>query len=323
MGIGEIATSTAIDLVKSENIQNKAVSLLGMLFPYAGVEKRALDMYLSDVEKSDMSPESKLIATLNAKTTIKKLKNQKSIADQAVSNAKEGTAFDASSGVNHDWLERFMDSAGFVSDDQVQQMWGRILAKEFEEPGSTPHNMVRILSEITSKHAEAFQKICSMKRLSIFTDGNGSVEAVRRDIVVPYKGNEAEFRTLGISFDLLNELETLGLIKFDPIGGFAAWNVPEKGVVTYTDGVTQEVESHSKDQLPIGNVMLTEAGNCLCRIIQTIPVPNYISLEKKYMNSKGVVFKERSEYMILDNGEGQLSLRRTSEPAAEKQRAAT
>ena len=47
MGIGEIAASTAVDLVKSENIQNKAVSLLGMLFPYAGIEKRALDMYLS------------------------------------------------------------------------------------------------------------------------------------------------------------------------------------------------------------------------------------------------------------------------------------
>lgn len=79
MGIGEIATSTAVDLVKSENIQNKAVSLLGMLFPYVGIEKRALDMYLSDIEKSDMSPESKLIATLSAKTTIKKLKNQKKL----------------------------------------------------------------------------------------------------------------------------------------------------------------------------------------------------------------------------------------------------
>lgn len=318
MGIGEIAASTAVDLVKSENIQNKAVSLLGMLFPYAGIEKRALDMYLSDVEKSDMSPESKLIATLSAKTTIKKLKNQKSIADQAVSNAKEGTVFDASSGVNHDWLERFMDSAGFVSEEQVQQMWGKVLAKEFEKPGSTPHNMVRILSEITSKHAEAFQKICSMKRLSVFTDGNGSVKAVRSDIVVPYEGNAAEFRALGLSFDLLNELETLGLIKFNSIAGFVALNTPEKGVVTYIDGLTQEVESHKKDQLPIGNVMLTEAGDCLCRIIQPTPIPNYISLEKKYMISNGVVFKERPGYLILDNGKGQLSLHRTPEPATEK-----
>lgn len=138
MGIGEIATSTAVDLVKSENIQNKAVSLLGMLFPYVGIEKRALDMYLSDIEKSDMSPESKLIATLSAKTTIKKLKNQKNIADQAVSNAREGTVFDASSGVNHDWLERFMDSAGFVSEEQVQQMWGEFLQRNLSNPDQHP-----------------------------------------------------------------------------------------------------------------------------------------------------------------------------------------
>ena len=128
MGIGEIATRTAADLVKNENIQNKTASLLGMLFPYVGIEKRALDMFLSDVENSDMSTESKVIATLSAKTTIRKLKNQKSIADQAVANAKEGTVFDASSGVNRDWLDRFMDSAGFVSEEQVQQMWGKILS---------------------------------------------------------------------------------------------------------------------------------------------------------------------------------------------------
>ena len=94
-------------------------------------------------------------------------------------------------------------------------------------------------------------------------------------------------------------------------------NTPEKGVVTYIDGLTQEVESHKKDQLPIGNVMLTEAGDCLCRIIQPTPIPNYISLEKKYMISNGVVFKERPGYLILDNGKGQLSLHRTPEPATE------
>ena len=317
MGIEGVAASTAVDLVKNENIQNKAVSLLGMLFPYAGIEKRALDMYLSDVEKSNMSPESKLIATLSAKTTIKKLKNQKSIADQAVSDAEEGTVFDASSGVNQDWLERFMDSAGFVSEEQVQQMWGKILAKEFEAPGSTPHNMVRILSEITSKHAVAFQKICSMKRLSVFTDGNGIAKAIRNDIVVPYEGNETELRTLGLSFDLLNELETLGLIKFDSIAGFVALNAPKKGVITYIDGLTQEIESHNGDELPIGNVMLTEAGDCLCKIIQPTPIPNYISLEKKYMISNGVVFKEKAGYIINDKGNGKLSLYKIPEPVTE------
>lgn len=87
MGIEKIIASTYTDLIKNENIQNKVTSLPEMIFPYAGIEKRALDMYVSEVEKSDMSPESKLIAVLNAKETIKRLKNQKSIADKAVFNA--------------------------------------------------------------------------------------------------------------------------------------------------------------------------------------------------------------------------------------------
>lgn len=128
-GIPDVVANTAADLAKSDNVQNKTASLLGMLFPYAGIEKRALDMYIADVEKSNMSSESKLIAILSAKKTIKKLKNQKSIADKAVSSAKEGTTFDSSSGVNLEWLERFMDSAGFVSEEQVQIMWGENFGK--------------------------------------------------------------------------------------------------------------------------------------------------------------------------------------------------
>lgn len=301
MGIGEVATNTAIDLVKNENVQNKAASLLGMLFPYAGLEKRALDVYLSDIEKSNLSCETKLIATLGAKATIKKLKNQKSVADYAISNIKESTVLGTHSGVNQDWLDRFMDSAGYVSEEQTQQIWGKVLAKEFDAPGSTPHNMVRILSEITSTHAEAFQKICSMQRVTIFLATDGSANGSRRDIVVPYDGHETEMLALGLSFSLFHELETLGLIKFNSLSGFAATEIPEKDVITYVDGMTQEILSHSDDRLSTGNVMLTEAGRCLCNIIQTTTIPNYVSMEKDYMISHGVVFKEESDYIIRED----------------------
>lgn len=40
-----------------------------------GLKKKALDMYLSDIENSDLPSESKLVAVLNAKQTIKKLRN--------------------------------------------------------------------------------------------------------------------------------------------------------------------------------------------------------------------------------------------------------
>ena len=39
MGIGKVAGDTALELIKNENVQNKAVGMMGMLFPYAGQKK--------------------------------------------------------------------------------------------------------------------------------------------------------------------------------------------------------------------------------------------------------------------------------------------
>lgn len=163
MEIEKVIGKTALELVQNESIINKSTDLLGMLFPFVGLKKKALDMYLSDIENSDLPSESKLMAVLNAKQTIKKFKNQSKVAELALANAPEGTDFSERSGVNEEWFDRFMDSAGFVSSEDVQLIWGKILAKEFENPGSTPSNMIRILTEITPTYAHAFRKICSMK----------------------------------------------------------------------------------------------------------------------------------------------------------------
>lgn len=44
------------------------------------------------------------------------------------------------------------------------------------------------------------------------------------------------------------------------------------------------------------------------------PIPNYISLEKKYMLNNGVAFKDNSRYTIFQNKNGKLSIHETSEP---------
>ena len=64
--------------------------------------------------------------------------------------------------------------------------------------------------------------------------------------------------------------------------------------------------------------MLTEAGKCLSRIIQPNPIPDYVSLEKKYMLGNGVVFKETPGYIIIDDGVGGLSLHKIPEPSVKQ-----
>lgn len=220
MGISEIAGKTAIDLLKDENVQNKAVSLLGKLLPYVGIKRRAVDMYIKDIENSNLSTETKMVLMLNAKKDIKKMKNQKDIAVIAIDNAKKGTDFSDKSRVNQDWIDRFMDSAGFVSSDDMKLVWGKILANEFEQPGTTPPNMIRILSEITTNLAIAFRKICSMRIWICPLLEDGNIELTFQKIFVPYEENDTLFREMGVSFNILNELETLGLIRISMLGGY-------------------------------------------------------------------------------------------------------
>ena len=59
---GTAAVKTAVDLVKNENVLNKTVGGMGMLFPYAGLKQKAVNMYIEEIEKSDMTPEAKVFA---------------------------------------------------------------------------------------------------------------------------------------------------------------------------------------------------------------------------------------------------------------------
>ena len=160
-----VAGKAALELVQNENVLNKTVGALGMLFPYAGITKKAVDMYIAEIEKSDMPIDAKMYAMMNAKKQLKQMKNQKQIAEIAMQNAKEGTSFTSDCGVSEEWLERFMDSAAYVSDENIQLIWGKILSNEFDNPGTTPPNMIRILSEMTPTYAKAFRQLCSMRFL--------------------------------------------------------------------------------------------------------------------------------------------------------------
>lgn len=299
MGIQETAVDTVSELIKKE-----ASGIMGMLFPYAGLKKKALDMYISDVEKSNMSSESKVIAVLNAKDTMKKLKNQKRIAEIAMDDAKEGTDFTSKSGVNKEWLDRFMDSAKFVSDDDVQFIWGKILGKEFENPGSTPLNMIRVLSEITPIYAQAFRKICSMQICIFGINDTGEIVSGTQRIMVPYRENEECLGKIGISFNIINELETLGLVKFESLTGYIATGLGEETVLSYVNGKTEVITEHNKGSIPIGNILLTAVGDCLKNITPVEKIEGYEDMVKKYMIENEVKYMEEPNYQVIEDSNG-------------------
>ena len=195
-----------------------------------------------------------------------------------------------------------MDSAGFVSDEVVQTMWGKILGKEFEKPGSTPSNMIRILSEITPVYAQAFRKICSMQMITVTLYENGKIKSARQDVVVPYSNDEKIFSEMGLTFSVFNELETLGLIKFDTLSGYVLTGINEKNVLLYVNGETLEIEEHKENKIPIGSVMLTAAGMCLKNITPIEMISGYSDLVKKYIIKERIKLKEHIGYRLIKEG---------------------
>ena len=296
MEFGTLIGKTAVDLVKNENIQNKAANAMGMLFPYAGLTKKALEIYLNEIENSDKSPELKMFLIMNAKKKLRKIKNQKQICEIAIENAKEGTDFSKESGVQEEWLDRFMNSASFVSSEEVQLIWGKILANEFENPGSTPSNMIRVLSEITPNLANSFRKLCSMKVWIMPLTEDENIEGQLQRSFVPYNGNEDLFQKIEITFNILNELETLGVLKFESLNGYVNKGINNNKVLICVDDKLEVINKHNENEMPIGDVLFTSVGKALKRITSDEEIPSYYEMIKVYLTRKGVVFADKHNF---------------------------
>lgn len=291
MSLKTKAAEAALELATNENVLDKTTGLLGMLFPYSGVKQKAIEMYIEDIEKSDLPRETKISLLLNIKKDFKKIKNQKAIAEIALDNAKEGTDFSDKSGVNEDWLDRYMDSAKFVSSEDMQLIWGKILANEFEIPGSTPPNMIRVLSEISTDLANEFRKICSMTVTINPLEKDGKIEN-GPILIVPFSENRLVFEKIGLRFGVLGELETLGLIKYSGSGyGIDC----HKGIYEICIHNNIYRIQNSENTFPVGNVMLTDAGEALQKITEPIEIDEYNHMMTNYMTS------QRIEYTLNDN----------------------
>lgn len=122
------------------------------------------------------------------------------------------------SGVDEDWLFRFLDEARKLTREDMQLLLGKVLAGELRTPGSYQIRSVVTLVSLSEEQATAFQKFCN---LSFSADGGAFVilgVSPLRDIPEP-RHTVAEERRIGLSLEpyglphsSLLELNSIGLI---------------------------------------------------------------------------------------------------------------
>lgn len=102
--------------------------------------------------------------------------------------------------VDPDWLYRWKEQAEKFSADDMQLLWGKILAGEFKKPGTFNYRTLDILSSLSKDDAEVFLRLCSV--------------AVPAGSIVFIFSNESINKKYGLNHFNMLKLRELGLLSY-------------------------------------------------------------------------------------------------------------
>lgn len=92
---------------------------------------------------------------------ITKQQNIEAVVDNAYQELQKDDPIEDKR-VDNDWMFRFFNSVENISNDDIQKIWGRILAGEIKSPGKYSYRTLEKMRNITQNEAELFQKIAAL-----------------------------------------------------------------------------------------------------------------------------------------------------------------
>ena len=190
-----------------------------------------------------------------------KQKNIESITAKAVPQLEEtATPQD----IENDWIANFFDKSRLISDEEMQDLWARVLAGEANAPGTYSKRTVNALSSLDKSDALLFQKLCNFgwflgKLYPLIYDTRATI-----------------YTNHGISFASIKHLDAIGLISYENVGSYSLIELPKKINVTYYGTpINIEFEKEEQNELSVGYVMLTKVGQELAPICGSNPIPEF------------------------------------------------
>ncbi len=157
-----------------------------------------------------------------------------------------------------DWFVDFFESAGKVSDEQMQEIWAKILTGELSSSGSFSKRTINILGNMGKKDAELFNSICSHSFIS--SDGR---------VCLPHY-NEY-LKQSSITYDDILKMNELGLmfndgtIRLDVIVS----NIPAPLISNRTLVTTVFTEDKDK-KISLSQYPFTQSGTELASLVGDI-----------------------------------------------------
>jgi len=205
----------------------------------------------------------------------KKQKNIEDITQKALPNLNDDAK---SENVEDDWISNFFDKCRIVSDKEMQNLWANVLAGEANSPGRYSKRTVNYLSSIDKTDASLFTSLCG------FVWQVGDIEPLI------YNPKDQIYAKHNISFQSLNHLDDIGLIKFNSIMNFTRKGYPKRTFfLYYGNPILVEFPSDEDNTLKIGSAFLSKVGKELVSICGSKPIPSFVEYVFTKWKEQGIV----------------------------------
>jgi DNA-binding transcriptional regulator YhcF (GntR family) len=207
-----------------------------------------------------------------AKLEIVRQKNINVLTEKAMQEINNsGKTID--SATDTDWIRKFFDFSQDVSNEEMQDIWAKVLAGEFIKSKSFSYKTMSILANMRQVDAELFSKLC---RYVIVMYGGRKVSLIFPD------GSDGKYNKGEFTFEDLQHLESLGLIHFNSISSFRLTLSSAKTIIFSSDNKSYAITTEEeKIDLGVGDVLLTREGQELFSVINAKAVESLVDLVKQ------------------------------------------
>ncbi len=208
-----------------------------------------------------------------------------------------------SQNVEDDWIANFFEKCKIVSNEEMQQLWARILAGEANKPGAFSKRTVNLLADLDKVDADLFSRLCNFCwKIEGFElpqlKGTNPGERKEHWVPVVYDFTSKIYENAGLDYKTLSHLASLGLGRFDDSYEAFWWN-DEKlpSVVSYFGrSITLKFEKPNYPVggrrnygFPIGNFIFTRAGFELAPICGGTPVDGFFEFVHDKLAQRGFI----------------------------------
>lgn len=166
--------------------------------------------------------------------------------------------------VDKDWMANFFDKCRLTSDVEMQELWSAILAGEANTPGKFAKRTVNLMANLDKSDAELFNRLM---RFGI---------KMHEYVPIIHDIKHAIFKSNGLEWNNLKHLDDIGLVRFDGLAGFQKTGIGKRGYVEYFgQRIMLEFEKESDNNMSVGHVLLTSAGQQLANVCTSVSIPEY------------------------------------------------